>query len=357
MTEWLDEATSIRPDEELSEIKLEAYLQDQLSTDEKLIIKQFPSGFSNLTYLLSLGNRQFVMRKPPIGANIKSGHDMSREYEVLRALDGHFKVPKPTLFCDDEDIIGSPFYVMQRLEGVILRAGMPQNMIPDEALMKSISESWVATLVQLHQVDTEATGLADFGKPDGYVERQITGWVGRYQKSQTDDIKAMNNVAKWLHEHQPTQYKTNLIHNDYKYDNVVLDPDDWSNIIGVLDWEMATIGDPLMDMGTSLGYWVDRDDPPELRQLQLNPTTSPGNPPREQLMELYEKFRGSPVDNPVFYYAYGLFKVSVIAQQIYARYKAGVTKDERFAKLIYGVRICSEMAWQSIQKGRISNLF
>ena len=357
MPEWLDEPTSIRSGEEISIDKLEAYLQKELSTTDKLTIRQFPSGFSNLTYLLNLGNQQFVMRKPPIGANVKSGHDMSREYSVLNALDGHFKVPKPILICEDEDILGSPFYVMQRLEGVILRAGMPEDMIPDEALMKSISESWVETLVQLHQVDIDKVGLSDFGRPEGYVERQVSGWIGRYQKSQTDEIKEMDNVAKWLHEHQPSQYKTNLIHNDYKYDNVVLDSADWSNIIGVLDWEMATIGDPLMDMGTSLGYWVDTDDPPDLRKMQLNPTTSPGNPSREELMTLYERFSGLAVDHPVFYYAFGLFKVSVIAQQIYSRYKVGITKDERFGKLIFGVRICSQMAWQAIQKNRVSNLY
>jgi len=357
MNEWLDEPTSIRSGEELSTEKLEAYLQAELAMKEQLAIRQFPSGFSNLTYLLSLGDRQFVMRKPPIGANVKSGHDMAREYSVLTALEKYFKVPKPIHFCEDEDILGSPFYVMERLNGVILRAGMPDDMTPDATLMKSISESWVETLVQLHHVDIDRAGLSDFGKPKGYVERQVSGWINRYQKSQTDEIKEMDQVAKWLFEHQPSQYKTNLIHNDYKYDNVVLDPADWSQIIGVLDWEMATIGDPLMDMGTSLGYWVDTDDPPDLRKMQLNPTTSPGNPSREELMTLYERFSGSVVDNPVFYYAFGLFKVSVIAQQIYSRYKAGITKDERFGKLIFGVKICSQMAWQAIQKNRISHLF
>lgn len=357
MAKWLDEPTSIRSGEEIAQAELENYLKEQIGTKDKLSIRQFPSGFSNLTYLLTLGDDQFVMRKPPIGANVKSGHDMSREFNILTALEDHFKVPKPILFCEDDSVIGSPFYVMERLNGIILRAGMPADMIPDEPLMKVISESWVETLVQLHKVNIEAAGLSDFGKPEGYVERQVSGWIGRYQKSQTDEIKEMDNVAKWLHAHQPTQYETNLIHNDYKYDNVVLDPADWSNIIGVLDWEMATIGDPLMDMGTSLGYWVDTDDPPELRKMQLNPTTSLGNPSREELMTLYERYSGSMVDHPVFYYAFGLFKVAVIAQQIYSRYKAGITKDERFGKLIFGVRICSQMAWQAIQKNRISNLF
>lgn len=357
MADWIDEPTFIRSGEGVFTDKLEFYLQKQLSTTEKLTIRQFPSGFSNLTYLLNLGDQQLVMRKPPIGVNVKSGHDMSREFSVLTALENHFKVPKPILFCDDEEVLGCPFYVMERLHGVILRAGMPDDMIPEEALMKSISENWVKTLVQLHQVDIDKAGLSAFGKPKGYIERQVSGWIKRYQNSQTDDIKEMDNVAKWLHEHQPNQYKTNLIHNDYKYDNVVLDPTDWSNIIGVLDWEMATIGDPLMDMGTSLGYWVDTDDPPAIREMQLNPTTSLGNPSREELMSLYERFSGSAVDFPVFYYAFGLFKVSVIAQQIYSRYKAGITKDERFGKLIFGVRICSQMAWQAIQKNRISHLF
>ena len=200
MVQWLDQPTSIRSGEELSVEKLEPYLQDKFLTKDKLTIRQFPSGFSNLTYLLTFADRQLVMRKPPIGANVKSGHDMSREYSILTALEGNFKVPHPILFCDDEEVIGSPFYLMQRLEGVILRAGMPADMIPDESLMKAISENWVETLVQLHQVDIETVGLTDFGKPVGYVERQVIGWIGRYQKSQTDEIKEMDQVAKWLHE-------------------------------------------------------------------------------------------------------------------------------------------------------------
>jgi aminoglycoside phosphotransferase (APT) family kinase protein len=221
-------------------------------------------------------------------------------------------------------------------------------MIPEPTLMGNIASAVIDNLADLHALDYESAGLGEFGKPEGYVERQISGWSRRYLRSKTDDIAGMEKTAVWLSDNLPPESGATLIHNDYKYDNLVLDSADWSRIIGVLDWEMATIGDPLMDLGTSLGYWVQPDDPPAMLALQFSPTTLPGNPTRDQLIERYARRSGRDVSNLTFYYVYGLFKLAVIVQQIYYRYKLGHTQDPRFANLIDAVRACAAMAVRSI---------
>ena len=354
--EWLDRPRSVRPGEELDIGRLEGYLKDQLpNLAGELIVEQFPSGFSNLTYLLRFGERQLVLRRPPFGAKIKTAHDMGREYRILSGLiELYPKVPRPLHYCQDETVIGAPFYVMSRLAGVILRPQMPAEMIPPPALMASIADTFVDNLLVMHGVDYEAAGLGDLGRPEGYIGRQISGWSKRYRAAQTDEIAELERAAAWLNETQPVESGATLIHNDYKYDNLVLDPDDWSSIIGVLDWEMATIGDPLMDLGTSLGYWVEAGDPEEIQALRLSPTNVPGNPTREELLDRYARQSGREVANPAFYYVYGLFKLAVIVQQIYARYRRGDTSDPRFADLIQAVRACGRMAVAAIKNGQIS---
>lgn len=299
-----------------------------------------------------------VLRRPPFGANIKSGHDMSREYKVLSGLIREYdKVPRPLLFCEDDTIIGAPFYVMERVQGIILRSTMPAEMVPDPGTMAGIAEGLINTFAELHAVDYSAAGLADLGRPEGYVERQIHGWIGRYEQARTDEIPEMDQVGTWLAANMPSESGASLIHNDFKYDNMVLNAEDWTKVEAILDWEMATLGDPLMDLGTSLGYWMDEDDPPQIRKLALSPTTLPGNPSRTEVAEMYARKSGRNIDHLVFYYAYGLYKIAVIVQQIYARYKKGYTRDERFAGLIYAVHGCSQLAWQAIQKNRIDHLF
>jgi aminoglycoside phosphotransferase (APT) family kinase protein len=320
--------------------------------------EQFPRGFSNLTYLLRMGSRELVLRRPPIGAAIRSAHDMGREHRILsRLAEVYDKAPTPLLFCEDPAVLGAPFYVMERVEGVILRPRMPAAMHPDPTRMAAIAGGFIETLAELHAVDFAAAGLSDLGRPEGYVRRQIEGWTGRYDKSRTDDIPEMIRVAAWLDAQAPLESAAALIHNDFKYDNLVLDPDSGTRVIAVLDWEMATIGDPLMDLGTSLGYWVDPEDPPELRQLALSPTLLLGNPSRSELVERYIVSSGRQVDDPVFYYVYGLFKIAVIVQQIYARYRQGHTRDPRFARLIEGVRVCSRVASRAAELSRIDRLF
>ncbi len=359
MSSWIDQATNIREGEELDLIRLQAFLQERLEdASGTLEIEQFPRGYSNLTYLLKLGERQLVLRRPPVGAKIKSAHDMSREFRILSQLGKYWdKAPRALLYCDDERITGATFYIMERVEGVILRPKMPKAMVPDATTMHGTAEGLVNTFVELHGLDFEAAGLGELGRPEGYNERQIKGWTKRYFNAKTDEVPELEKSARWLAEYLPPESGTALIHNDFKYDNLVLDPNDWTRVIAVLDWEMATVGDPLMDLGTSLGYWMNTDDPDIMQQFQLSPTTLPGNPSRSEIAEWYARKSGRDVGNIVYYYVYGMFKIAVIVQQIYYRYQKGLTGDARFANLNFVVQMCGATAWQAIQKNRIDQLF
>ena len=350
---------NIRSGEEFPLKNLKEFLQNNNIDTSNLKLKQFPSGYSNLTYFLKNSSQEMVLRRPPYGAkSLKGGHDMLREYTVLKNLKSQFhKVPNVHLYCDDESILGAPFYIMDRVQGYIIRPNLQQKNSPSKEIIEKISSSLVDTLVELHSVDISQANLNDLGKIDGYVKRQVEGWTKRYYHSKTDSILDMEFIAKWLNENQPKESKEAIIHNDFKYDNLVLDKNNYSNIISVLDWEMATIGDPFMDLGTTLGYWVDNDDLPELQLFQLSATTLEGNPSREGILEMYENKSGHKVNNPVFYYVFGLFKIAVIAQQIYFRYKKGFTKDKRFGLLNLAVISLSVMAKQAIVKDRLSNLF
>lgn len=356
--DWIDRSRPVRPGEELETGKLRGYLSTHLpELAGPLTVEQFPAGHSNLTYLLNIGKRELVLRRPPFGAKIKSAHDMGREYYILSHLiDVYPRVPRPLLYCEDLSVIGAPFYVMERLKGVILRSAAPRGLALSPELMQRLSESFVANLVEIHGVDHRAAGLGELGHPDGYVRRQIEGWTRRYHNARTDDVPDVEQAAAWLAEHMPPEAGISLIHNDYKYDNLVLDPADLSRIVGVLDWEMATVGDPLMDLGTTLGYWVDPEDPEEMLAMPFGVTTQPGNYSRRELAQRYAELSGHDLANILFYYVYGLFKVIVIVQQIYARFKAGLTQDERFAMMIYVVRVLGKTAALAIDKGRIDRL-
>jgi aminoglycoside phosphotransferase (APT) family kinase protein len=355
--EYLDKPVKVRPNESPDMDKLRSYLAGKLvaATDD-LHIEQFPGGYSNLTFLLRSGEREFVLRKPPNGANIRSAHDMGREFKVLSALKPVYTaVPEPILYCGDEEVIGTPFYIMQRVKGVILRNKVPAGMSIDADAMRSISEAAVDNLATLHSIDLYATGLINMGKPEGYIQRQVEGWVKRYFTAQTDVIMDMNAVAEWLGGNMPAETTPAFIHNDYKYDNLVLDPENLSHILAVLDWEMATVGDPLMDLGTSLAYWAEPGDSDALKPFNL--TWMEGNLDREQVLQRYKAKTGLNTDDFVFYYVFGSFKIAVIVQQIYARFRKGFTQDPRFAALIYVVRACAENAQKAIRFNRISNFY
>lgn len=356
---WKDKAVSVRKGEELDPTVLKAYLNQHLPEyTGELNIKQFPGGASNLTYAVDIGDKRLVLRRPPFGPKIKSAHDMSREYKLFTNLiDTYPKVPRALLFCEDESIIGREFYIMERVEGVILRSGMPEAMHPEPKLMSGIAKSLVETMVELHAVDYKAAGLGDLGRPEGYNERQVRGWTKRYFNAKTDEVPEIEKVSYWLANNLLPESDSCLIHNDYKYDNVVLDSNDWTNIIAILDWEMCTLGDPLMDLGTTICYWTNMDDPDWVKQLALSPTTLPGNPSREEVVNIYANASGRDVSDIVYYYVFGLFKIAVVVQQIYKRYKTGHSKNPKFAHMDKAVKGLSVMAWQAVQKNKIEGLF
>lgn len=347
----------VRNGEELDLVKLKKYLL-KINFDLN-DVNQFPSGYSNLTYLLTSGSKEYILRKPPFGAeSLKGGHDMLREFTVLKNLKSQFDlVPQVYHFCEDKSIIGSTFYLMERVKGNIIRPNLSEENSPGKKIIREISKQMINTLSTLHNVDIKAANLTDLGKINGYNQRQVDGWIKRYYHSKTSTIDNMEFVAKWLKNNIPMESKASIIHNDFKYDNIVLDKENFSRINAILDWEMATIGDPLMDLGTSLGYWVDNDDLPELKLFQLSATTLQGNPTREEFLHEYMLKSNTKIDNPIFYYVFGLFKIAVIAQQIFFRYKKGYTKDKRFKLLELAVISLSVMAKQSIEKNRLSNLF
>jgi aminoglycoside phosphotransferase (APT) family kinase protein len=315
LTAELDRAGAIRRGESIDVGRLTFYLRSVLPEvvgDAPIEITQFPSGYSNLTYLLHAGARELVLRRPPFGRVAATAHDMGREYRILSR--------------------------------VILRRRLPEGASLSPPRARALGEAFIRELARLHRVDYRTAGLGDLGRPEGYVERQVSGWRKRYLGSQTDEIPDLERAGSWLADNVPAPAGPALVHNDFKYDNLVLDPDDLSRIRAVLDWEMATIGDPLLDLGTSLGYWVEADDPQPLRRFRFGPTDQPGSPTREELAAIYADESGRPVDNLAFYYCFGLFKIAVIAQQIYYRYKQGLTQDDRFSSLGGAIRVLGERA-------------
>ena len=361
----VDRPRAVRDGEQLDVEKLREHLAAELTglaDPQSLIVEQYPKGHSNLTYSVRFGDRDLVLRRPPFGARIKTAHDMHREFRVLSGLHGVYaQAPRPVLYCGDDSVIGAPFYLMERVGGIILRGGkLPTGLQIDPDKMARLSTELVDNLARLHAVDVEAAGLADFGgPPDGYVERQVTGWTRRYFNAKTDEVPQVEEAAAWLAAnmpHMPSSGPGVIVHNDYKYDNMVLDPADPTRIIAVLDWEMATVGDPLMDLGTSLGYWIDPSDPDEVKMLPFGPTLLPGNLNRLELVERYASVTGREIPDPRFYYVFALFKIAVIAQQIYKRFKDGHTRDPRFAMMIMGVQLLGKQAVRAIEKGRIHDL-
>ncbi len=345
-----DESRAVRAGEELDVAKLEPYLCAVIPGSRgPLSVRQFPSGFSNLTYALDLGGRELVLRRPPFGHRPKGAHDMGREYRVLAALHPVYgKVPKPLHHCEDESVIGAPFYVMERVRGIILRSDTLAELKPDAATMRACGLALVDALAALHAFDYRAAGLGDFGRPEGYVKRQVDGWTERYRRAATDDIPAMESVAAWLSANLPPEAAPSLIHNDYKYDNVVLDPKDLTKIDAVLDWEMATLADPAMDVAASLAYVLDADDPIEMRALV---PWHPGMITRREFVERYEQASGRRIANLAFYEAFGHFRLAGVVQQIYRRWKDGHARDPRFGGLLSVVRACSNMAARAIERG------
>jgi aminoglycoside phosphotransferase (APT) family kinase protein len=354
---YLDRSRPVRAGEEIELEPLARYLREhvpEIGGNAEISIEQFPAGHSNLTYLVHAAGRYYVLRRPPFGSKVKTAHDMGREYRVLEKLHAVYPLaPEPLAYCEDESVMGAKFYVMRRLSGIILRKDLPTGLELDKQQVRALHTELVRRLVELHALDYSAAGLGDLGKPAGYVERQVRGWTERYAASKTDQIESVERLARWLGDHLPSESGATLIHNDYKLDNVVLDPENPTRIIGVLDWEMATVGDPLMDLGTSLGYWIEPGDSDEFQVIRWGPTALPGSLTRREIVQLYREMSGRPLPDPLFYYCFGLFKTAVVLQQIYYRYHRGLTRDERFAMLIHGVRLLADRGVGALDLGHI----
>jgi aminoglycoside phosphotransferase (APT) family kinase protein len=360
-TELRDQPSPVRAGQGFDVTALARWLRaqagDSLAGQEgEAELLQFGRGYSNLTYLLRFGARELVVRRAPPGVSIKSAHDMGREFRILSALAPAWpRAPRPIACCDDASVIGTPFYVMERVRGVILRARVPEGLALGEETMRRASEAACDTLAEIHQLDWRAIGLGELGKPDGYVDRQVRGWADRWRNARTDDVPQVEKLGAWLEEHRPRESGAALVHNDFKYDNIVLS-DDLSRVLAVLDWEMATIGDPLMDLGVTLGYWVQPDDPPVFQVAIFGPTNRPGNLTRVELVDRWSRATGRDAGNILFYFAFALFKLAVVAQQLYKRWVDGHTKEERYAAMLEGVRAVASSALVAIEKGRIDRL-
>jgi aminoglycoside phosphotransferase (APT) family kinase protein len=355
MSDLLDHPAAIRSGEELGLAKLEPYLRRHFpNEDGRLQVRQYPSGHSNLTYSLQLGAKELVLRRPPFGSKVKSAHDMSREFRVLSKLHSAYRpAPEVLFYCEDASVLGASFYVMEPIHGIILRRDLPEGLDLPAEKARRLSESFIDNLIRLHRVDYAAAGLSDVGRPEGYLERQVRGWTERYYGAKTHDYPQVERISAWMQLHLPSTSAVSLIHNDYKYDNVVLDSSDIATIVGVLDWEMCTIGDSLADLGTTLAYWVDATDPEELQQNRWGPTTHPGSLTRAEIVQYYALKTGSDVSQIAFYLVLARFKLAVIVQQIYYRYHQGITKDARFASMPDRVQALLSASLRSAQTGRI----
>jgi aminoglycoside phosphotransferase (APT) family kinase protein len=345
----LDAPRTVRAGEELDLVKLASWLRAQGLPAEPLAQEQFARGHSNLTYLVRSGSQEFVLRRPPFGSKVKTAHDMAREARILMKLHPVFPLaPRVIALCEDPAILGAPFYLMDRMHGIILR-GTSVELPPEQA--RALCGTFVRTLAALHAVDWRAAGLE--GKPQGYVRRQVEGWTKRWQDARTSDVPEVDKIASWLAERIPEEKGAAFIHNDFKYDNLVLDADDPTRAVGVLDWEMSTVGDPLMDLGTALGYWVEEGDRDELKMLAFGPTFMRGSLSRVELAAEYFRLTGrAPVDM-LFYFCFALFKNAVVVQQIYKRFVQGLTKDERFAVLGALVQILAQRALEAADRGKL----
>ncbi|PSL43612.1 aminoglycoside phosphotransferase (APT) family kinase protein [Salsuginibacillus halophilus] len=348
------DTSRVRPGEELPEQALKAFLQANFDLpDEPLEIRQFSAGHSNLTYEISAGSFEVVLRRPPFGPVAPKAHDMEREYEFLRRLHPAYPLaPEPYIFCEDENVIGRPFFLMERRRGVVVDTALPENVTEPQKTAEQMSASFVQRLVDLHKVSPEDCGLLEMTKPDGFMERQINGWLKRYKKAKTEEHHEEEFVMQWLIDHCPLDGAAAVIHYDYKLNNAMFN-ENLTEMTGLFDWEMATVGDPLADIGALLSYWVEADDPDWLKQAFGTPpvTVQPGFYTRRELVEAYARKSGRNVDDLHVYVAFGYFKLAVIAQQIYARYVAGQTDDQRFKHLNQTVGALFNRAASVIREG------
>jgi aminoglycoside phosphotransferase (APT) family kinase protein len=345
----------VREGERFDKQVLAEYLKGRLEgADRPLQVLQFPGGHANLTYLLRLGEREYVLRRPPIGPVAKTSHDMGREYRVLSVLYQVFPyAPRAFLYCEDDSVIGAPFFVMERRKGTVVRGEVPAEFGggKDPKANRVLSEVLIDTLVELHGVEYAAIGLEGLGKPEGFMERQISGWSARYDRAMTKEIACVKEITGWLSDKLPEPRDSVLLHNDWRLDNMMVAADDPGRVVAVFDWDMCTLGDPLADVGSLLSLWFEEGE--GLGKMSAMPSDVPGFMTRKEAIERYGERSGRDVSEMDFYYVFGLFKIAVVVQQIYYRYAKGQTKDERFEKFEMGAEFLMSLAWGHAQASKL----
>ena len=327
------EVMAVRSDEQLDLVRLEPWLRANLpDTSGSLRLQQFGGGHANLTYLLRFGHTEYVLRRPPLGVIAPTAHDMRREHRVLVRLSDVFPLaPRSYALCTDPEVIGVDFHVMERRRGIVIRKQLPARLVGRPELGRRVGEMIVDVLADLHQVDPSTVGLGDLGRPEGFAERQLDGWGHRWHAAKDQAVPNVDRMLRWLEAAVPTPQVTALLHNDYKLDNLMVDADDPATPVALLDWDMATRGDPLMDLGYLLNSWSEAGDDPRWHQVSGMPTNHEGFPRRAEVVERYARRTGLDLDGVVWYHMFGLFKLVVIVQQIYIRFLRGQTHDQRFA--------------------------
>lgn len=353
MTSLYKDTIEVRKGEELPVERLTKFLQEYVIDlkGESLKIEQFGAGHSNLTYLLRVGDWEAVLRRPPHGPVAANAHDMKREYTFLKYINDLYSVaPEPYCFSDDNSVIGSPFFIMERKKGIVLDTEFPESLTYSPKVGNRLSKLMVEQLVALHEIDYKKTKLAEITKPEGFMERQIHGWIRRYERAKTDEIKGVDKLIAYLESKIPTNTEATIIHYDYKLNNAMFN-EQLDQMIGLFDWEMSTVGDPLADLAVALSYWIQKDDSQLLKYSLGQPpvTTLDGFFTRNEFIEAYAKKSGRDVSNISYYMTFAYFKLAVIGQQIYYRYKKGQTKDSRFANLNVLVNNMLQHALQTIE--------
>lgn len=350
-----NKTVDVRKGEELDMAAVDAVLKGLLpDLVGQAVVTQYPSGASNLTYAIDYPERRLVLRRPPFGDKPKSGHDMHREYRVMSALKGYIAVPETVYYTDDAAIIGAEFYVMDRSEGPLIHNEIPKDWDWTEVEAGKLCENFFQTLVDLHSVDYEAVGLGDFGKPKGYVNRQITGWNSRYEKAWTEDIDKFEDVQTWLVDNMPAKERgAAVIHGDYRIDNCILKQSDPTQIEAILDWEISALGDPMMDLGNTLAYWIHADDPAFMQMMVRQPSGVPGMMKRQDILDFYADRTGADVSGFQFYYIYGIWRLAVIIQQIYARFYRGQNDNPRFKDYGQMTSALGQLARLKIKTGEL----
>ncbi|MYD08459.1 MAG: phosphotransferase family protein [Chloroflexi bacterium] len=337
----------VRPDERFDEMRLQKFLRGKLpGATESLSVRQFGGGKANLTYLLRFGERrEYVLRRPPLGPYAPSAHDMGREYRVLSVLHRAFSLaPRALLYCEDEGVIGAPFFIMERCRGVVVRETLPARFAADGGAPRRMSEALVDALVAFHNVDYADLGLSDLGRPVGFIQRQVDGWHRRWQAAKSKRDPRVDDIYRWLDAELPTSAWHSLVHNDYKLDNTMFASDDPSRIVAIFDWDMCTLGDPLSDLGMLLTYWTQPDDAPSVRAIGTMPAGDYAFYRRDEIVARYARKSGRDLSDMRFYHVLGVFRLLVILQQIYIRYQRGFTQDKRFAKLGLSVEALTNWA-------------